>query len=176
MSVLSESIHQTIPKTTGEKAKIISHKNGTSNESISGTYSAGTFYARVYGKNNANNATRCYILKVQTGTASQQEIAGTNQMAGGGDVEGTFIEDAQTEFSVSVFPNPASNRLTVYVIGDDTPRKLMMYDVAGKVIYKQAITEMFTTLDLHNIAAGNYVINVVKNEGEILHPENVIKQ
>jgi hypothetical protein len=44
--------------------------NGTANETISTSVTAGTYYARVYPRNNgAWNANNCYTLKVQTGTA-----------------------------------------------------------------------------------------------------------
>ncbi len=65
----------------------ISQNGGTTSESISRTYTAGTYYVRVYGYNNANNPSNCYTLKVQLGSATR----------------GT---DATVNNALSVFPNP----------------------------------------------------------------------
>jgi len=66
--------------------------NGTADETINTTLTAGTYYARVYPRNNgAFNAGNCYTLRVQTGTASRN---------GGADVP--YVS---TKLSVS--PNPA---------------------------------------------------------------------
>jgi hypothetical protein len=48
-----------------------SNNSGTTNETITRTVTAGTYYARVYPQGGANNATNCYTLKVQLGTASR---------------------------------------------------------------------------------------------------------
>ncbi|MEI2748395.1 MAG: pre-peptidase C-terminal domain-containing protein [Ferruginibacter sp.] len=49
----------------------ISQNGSTTSETINYTAAAGTYYAQVYGYNNANNASTCYTLKVQLGTASR---------------------------------------------------------------------------------------------------------
>lgn len=48
-----------------------SSNTGTTNETITRTLTAGTYYARVYPSGNANNASVCYTLRVQLGTASR---------------------------------------------------------------------------------------------------------
>jgi len=41
----------------------ISQNNGTTSETINYTAAAGTYYVKVYGSGNANNASSCYDLK-----------------------------------------------------------------------------------------------------------------
>ena len=51
----------------------ISQNGGTTSETITRTYTAGTYYVRVYGYNGANSSTVCYTLKVPLGTASKED-------------------------------------------------------------------------------------------------------
>ena len=68
----------------------ISQNGSTTSETISYTAAAGTYYAQVYGYNGANNATTCYTLKVQLGTATKPE-------------------NVQADGMVKVYPNPVTN-------------------------------------------------------------------
>lgn len=124
-------------------------KNNLNNESISRTYTAGTYYAQVRGRNSSNfNATNCYILKVQLGTASGQEIA-TEENA----EEGTGTK-------ISVFPNPSSDKLNIYMIGQPQNQTIRIFDMKGVAIYSQEVREMLTTLDISQMAQGVYTIIV----------------
>ena len=69
-----------------------STNGGTTSETINATVAAGTYYARVYPKNTgAFNASICYTLRVQTGTAARNAGA-------------EMVQFSNTKFSV--FPNP----------------------------------------------------------------------
>ena len=50
----------------------ISQNNGSKNESVPLNVTAGFYYAKIFPKGTANNATSCYTLKVQTVTATGQ--------------------------------------------------------------------------------------------------------
>jgi len=52
----------------------ISQNNGSKNESIALNAPSGTYYVKVFPKGNANSATSCYTLKVQTITATGLQI------------------------------------------------------------------------------------------------------
>ena len=134
-------------------------KSNTS-ETITRTYTAGTYYAHVYGYNGANSATTCYTLKVQLGTATMQEL----------------LSEQASKVTVKVFPNPVASKLTVYLTGDNTRKNLVVYDVNGKIIYSQVITDMFTTLDVKKIPGGVYYLKLTDTEGNLLHSEKFVKQ
>ena len=138
----------------------ISQNGSTTSETISRTYTAGTYYVHVYGYNGANSATSCYTLKVQLGTAAQQELPGADN----------------SKLTVKIFPNPVADKLTVYLTGDNTRKKLVMYNVNGKVMYSQTVTDMFTTLDVKKISGGVYYIKLTDTEGNLLHSEKFVKQ
>ncbi|MFZ1528052.1 MAG: fibronectin type III domain-containing protein [Ferruginibacter sp.] len=137
----------------------ISQNGGTTSETITRTYTAGTYYVRVYGYQNANNATNCYTLRVQLGTATTQELPVA----------------AQQEVKVKLFPNPVTDKLSVYMVSDNSRKDLKLYSINGKLIYTQQLTDMFTTLDLKKLAKGMYVVKVVLPDGKILHSEKVLK-
>jgi trimeric autotransporter adhesin len=136
----------------------ISQNGGTNSETITRTYTAGTYYVRVYGYQNANNATNCYTLKVQLGTAAMQELPIT-----------------QNDVKVKMFPNPVTSKLSVYMVGDNKRKDLQLYDVNGKLVYTQALTDMFTTLDLSALAKGMYFVKVTLPDGKVVYSEKVMK-
>ncbi|MES2776205.1 MAG: fibronectin type III domain-containing protein [Bacteroidota bacterium] len=136
-----------------------SQNNGTANETITRTYSAGTYYARVYGYNGANSSTNCYTLKVQLGTATLQELPAADQSG----------------FTVKLFPNPVKDKLSVYLVGDNSHKNLSVIDISGKVLYTQPLNEMFTTLNLQKLGRGLYFVKITDLKGKVLHTEKVIK-
>ena len=141
----------------------------TSNKSESFTYtfnSTGTYYLKVAGVRGVNSTTSCYTLKVTTGTAAIQQIAATSETA----------PEQSLAVSVKAFPNPTSDQLTVFVIGDDSRRKLNLISASGRKIYEQNLVDMFTTLNLHKLAKGVYFIQVVSEDGKIQYAEKIIKK
>lgn len=91
LSTLPADYDLRIYRSNGTSQVAASSNGGTTSETITRTYTAGTYYARVFGFNNANNATNCYTLRVQLGTASKG-------------AEEQFVNN---DFSVA--PNPAVN-------------------------------------------------------------------
>lgn len=138
----------------------ISQNGGTTSETISRTYTAGTYYVRVYGYNGANSSTNCYTLKVQLGTASLQELPPVNTET----------------LTVKLFPNPTRDRLSVYVIGDNSRRNLTVFDIKGRIVYSQPLSDMITTLSLAKLAKGMYVVKVTGADGKVLYSEKIAKE
>ena len=137
-----------------------SNNSGTTNETITSTVTAGTYYARVYPQGSANNATNCYTLKVQLGSATMQELQAAEA----------------PKVTVKVFPNPVADKLTVYLTGDNTRKNLLVYDVNGKIMYSQLVTDMFTILDVKKIPGGVYYLKLTDTDGKLLHSEKFVKQ
>lgn len=138
--------------------------SGTNNESISRTYTPGTYYVRVNGQNSsAFNATNCYTLKVQLGSATGQELNGDNQ-----------FENVETV--VSLFPNPTKDRLNIYIISPNSDNKIKIFDVTGKMIYQQNVNEMLTTLDVDQLAKGMYFVKVIDGEGIEISSQKFVKE
>lgn len=127
----------------------ISQAGGTTGESIARTYTAGTYYAQVYGYNGANNATSCYTLRVALGTAS---VTG----------EAAQLVSGETK----VFPNPASNVLNISIPGVVNPKSTaQVMDVNGKAVLTQSISSNQETINISNLPKGVYMLRI-KNGGK----------
>ena len=125
----------------------ISQNGGTSGETITRTYTAGTYYVRVYGYNNANSATNCYTLRVATGTATKEVplITGT---------------------SVTAFPNPATSLVTIRIPEVKGMADIRVVDMYGKQVLYRSSSQVNTQLDISRLAAGVYLVKVVNNGKE----------
>lgn len=136
----------------------ISQAGSTSNESISRTVSAGTYYAQVYGYNGANSTTTCYTLRVQLGTASR-----------GADL---ITSDVQ---KVHVFPNPANNVVNISLPGVKGKSDVSMFDVNGRVVLRREVSMVNTQLDISALPAGVYIMRI-KNGVREVSMTKIIKQ
>ena len=136
----------------------ISQNGSTTSESISRTYTAGTYYARVFGYNNANNASTCYTLKVQLGTAT---LNGTPELTGNA--------------LLKVYPSPATNVLNVSVLGEvNSNSTLKIVNVNGTVVKEEKVTRNIQQVDISGLAKGVYMLKV--NNGGSVITSKFVKQ
>jgi hypothetical protein len=123
--------------------------NGTGNEVINRTVTAGTYYARVYPrKTNVYNASNCYTLRVQTGTASKFDPIN--------------VQEVNT---VSVSPNPAVDMINISFDATAGGKVIVsIIDQNGSVVVNKnlsAVTGKNTSqLDVSNLANGVYYIKL----------------
>ncbi len=132
----------------------ISQNNGTANETINYTAAAGVYYARVFPKGNASNATSCYTLRVQTGSASDLIVS--------------------NEFKINLFPNPASNQLNVWVDGFERKAQIKVYNLIGKLVLQQETGSVLTQINISKLSAGYYLLNV--NDGKQTRSAKFVKE
>ncbi len=137
----------------------ISQKSGTTSESISYTAAAGTYYAQVYGYNNANSSTSCYTLRVATGTASR--IA---------DETLTALKGA-----ASIYPNPVHNELTISMGNYTDPVSVTVTDMHGSKVLSQTFagTSRFNT---SRLTVGIYMVIIRDKNGAVVKQEKIIKE
>ncbi len=125
----------------------ISQNAGTANESISINASTGTYYARVYGYNGANNTTNCYTLRVQLGTASR---------------EGELIVGNK----ISVFPNPVTDKVNIRIDDIEGLADIRVMDINGRILQQHRSSSVNTQLDVSRLASGMYIIRVMNGGKE----------
>jgi hypothetical protein len=125
----------------------ISQNGGTTSETISRTYTAGTYYVRVYGYNGANSSTNCYTLRVATGTASRE-----NELIVGN--------------KVTVFPNPVNSKLTVKMDDIKGVADIRIFDIYGKLVLQRSSTLSSTQLDVSKLPAGVYMMKIKDRKSE----------
>jgi hypothetical protein len=125
-----------------------SSNSGTSNESISTTVTAGTYYARVYSANTATfNATSCYTLKVALGTATKSSdyVFGNNSI-------------------LEVYPNPIQQVINFKKAGGTI--EAFIYDVNGVQLVNKKLggCNTYNSIDVSKLRKGIYIIKTINRD------------
>lgn len=135
----------------------ISQNGSTTSETINYTAAAGTYYAQVYGYNGANNASSCYTLKVQLGTATKGAAASANTAG------------------ITVSPNPAHDMLQVDATTLKAKGILNVYDAYGKAVVTKDIAPGIIKLNVAMLANGVYNLVITDKEGMMIGTVKFIK-
>ena len=137
----------------------MAQKKGTTTETISRTYSAGTYYIRVYGNKNAASAS-CYNLTITTGTATRIPA----------------LEGSPNEINLGLFPNPANQILHIYTSGPMQEKWIEVLDLNGKMLIKEKTRKNNTALAVDRLPAGLYFLKITARDGTILSGRKFMKQ
>lgn len=137
----------------------ISQNGSTTGESISYTAAAGTYYAQVFGYNNANNATSCYTLKVALGTATKD----------------ITVPLFSTKKILTAYPNPVEDILNINLTGYEGISDIRLYDVNGRQVAANRTSQTNSQLNISKLSGGIYMLKVYTSKGEVLNTK-VIKQ
>jgi len=131
-----------------------SSNSGTTNETINYTAAAGIYYARVYPSNtNTFNATSCYTLKVQLGTATKPLFA--------------------NEQSLEVYPNPVKDLLNVNLNTMEGATEIGIYNSNGVQVLKTISAQSTKQVDVSSLPAGVYMIKVNNGKSVVLRSKFV---
>jgi len=131
-------------------------KAGTTSETINYTAAIGTFYAKVVGYSNAFNASSCYTLKVQLGTATKQ------------------IGNTSLNEFVKVYPNPANDKIQLSIKNNISENSsFMIFDSKGSVVMQHQLQENLQAIDVSMLARGFYLIKI--NNGGVINTEKFTK-
>ncbi len=141
----------------GTSQLAISQAGGTSNETITRTYTAGTYFVRVYGYQNANNATQCYTLRVQLGTASRQ------------------AEETPKAGIVSIYPNPVRNELKVNMGGYSEAVSVSVTDMYGRRMLNKTFANA-SSISTSKLASGIYMVTITDQKGNVIKQDKIVKE
>jgi len=88
----------------------------------------------------------------------------------------TSVNDLSNGNSLSIFPNPAEDQITIQPIsGEKSDLNITLLDVTGKTILKkQGSQASVYTIDISDLVAGVYIVNVCSGQSSSNH--KVIKQ
>jgi hypothetical protein len=137
---------------------VTASRTGTNSETINYTAAIGTYYARVYGSSSSiSNATSCYTLKVQLGTAAKSEELNVARPV------------------LNVFPNPVGQLLNVDMEGIDGTAEIQLFDVNGVQVLRKLTSTRNSKLQLSHLPSGVYLMKVVQN-GKLVTKTKVVKQ
>jgi hypothetical protein len=78
----------------------------------------------------------------------------------------TGIDDLKTNTQITVYPNPAKDRLTVQLSNSDFSKeiKLTIVNTLGQTIKQVLINDAVTSIELDNITAGVYFYQIQNNQ------------
>ena len=130
-----------------------SQKSGTTSETITYTVTAGaTYYARVYPTNTTTfNATSCYTLKVQLGTATRSEELG-----------GIAASPA-----FEIFPNPVTQTLNLNVKGTEGATEMAIYNTNGVLMLRQKVNNGNNKFTVSSLTGGVYMVRFFNGKAEL---------
>jgi bacillolysin len=136
----------------------VSQNGGTSYETITkNTSVAATYYLQVYGYAGATS-TSCYTLRVTT-SGFNLFSEGTEGLISS---EKTNLDDIN---SLTVYPNPAKDKLVVYVNAENSNRtQLSMMDITGRIVMRQPVQLQkglnTVNVNIPRLATGTYVVKM----------------
>jgi len=81
----------------------------------------------------------------------------------------TASVDDQNQLDISIYPNPSSD--TVYIDGNYSQLKAVVYDIVGKQVIKESITN---TIDISQLEKGVYILQL--SDGVKLTTKRIIKK
>lgn len=150
LTTLPANYHLRLISSTGS-ILATSSRSGTQNETINYTAAAGaTYYARVYPTNTSTfNATSCYTVRVQLGTATRTDIAETLEIP-----------------TIQVYPNPVRDRLNTLIQGVEAGTELVVYNTNGVRLMSRRVTEGNNAFDVSALPSGVYMIRVFTSNGK----------
>jgi hypothetical protein len=128
-----------------------STNGGTNSETINATVGVGTYYVKVYPKNNgAFNASSCYTLRVQTGIAARMG------------------PDVYVNSPLMVAPNPAASKATLsFGMAVSGSATLSVINQTGAIVVTKTIGvnagDNTKELDLSTMANGIYFVRLQAN-------------
>lgn len=136
----------------GSSSVATSDNAGTSSESITYNGTAGTYYARVYGWNGAQNSTQCYTLKVQLGTASlpAQSVNTANAK----------------QFLIKLSPNPARDYLELEIPTSVLPGEYQIMDMQSREVLRQRVSNPKERIAITQLKPGAYILVYHYQNGE----------
>ena len=81
----------------------------------------------------------------------------------------TASVDDQNQLDISIYPNPTSD--IVYIDGNYTQLKVVVYDILGKQVMKESITN---SIDISQLEKGVYILQL--SDGAKLTTQRIIKK
>ena len=74
--------------------------------------------------------------------------------------EELFPED---EYSLNIFPNPASNKLFVQTNGWEGKKEIKIFDISGRTVFIDNSTDTKSEIDVSTFPKGIYLVSVKNN-------------
>jgi len=96
--------------------------------------------------------------------ADGNRIERTISMTRSASVTTEFYEEIIAEKNVKIYPNPTKGQLKVEISNTEiNSGSIQVFDMNGRKIIQQKITEITTPIDLSNYSTGTYILKIQLN-------------
>jgi hypothetical protein len=82
---------------------------------------------------------------------------------------------APAQYTVTVYPNPVNDQLTIFIQGLDQRASFRLYDDMGKILYETSTMEEKTQMDFSRFASGQYLLELTDQNGKIFNTQKITK-
>jgi hypothetical protein len=93
----------------------------------------------------------------------------------GKDCQGVYEEILMVDAFLSVYPNPAKENISVLVDSYYVDSKAFIYNVTGRLIQEEVITQTENDIKIDKLRSGLYFMLLVKNDEQIGHIKFIVK-
>jgi hypothetical protein len=158
----------TVSNTPGDRRGLASSGPFT----ISGGGSMCLDFAFVYGRGNAGPASS--VVDMQMKADSARTFYQTTSPCTCVVNPLSSVNEVSNDLVVEVYPNPASDNVTVMYNAVNGNATLEIYDMTGKVVGTEIISKATTVVDLKKLSPGIYLIRI--SDGKSSGTARVMKQ
>jgi len=76
---------------------------------------------------------------------------------------------------VKLYPNPTSGMLTVSIRGNTKPYHIQVYHLSGMLLKEKITTKTETAVDLSDLSAGIYMVQITNAYGQVIKTEKLVR-
>ena len=84
-------------------------------------------------------------------------------------------ENSSTQSNFNVFPNPATNQITIDFSYDSNLYYAVIYNLQGQIVLKEQISQSNSMISLNQVPAGLYFLNIENTKGEVVYSNKLTK-
>ena len=87
----------------------------------------------------------------------------------------SIFEPQHTGMPITVYPNPATDQITLDLPAVSKKYEVRLIDTAGRIIFRERRGEEKPMLDISNLPGGLYFVQVVREQGGVLAVGKLVK-
>lgn len=143
--------------------------------------SAFSFAQNVVNSNGQTVSGGGYSVDYSVGEVVTQTISNGTNVATQGFLQPllhtTLIKQNDDKLSVVVYPNPTSQKLNVLFSGNEkSDVKFVLNDVSGKTVLSKLVSPDQNSIDVSNLAAGEYILSLTNTLNGKTNSYKIIKE
>jgi hypothetical protein len=87
------------------------------------------------------------------------------------------VEEVLTTNWIKVFPNPASENITIFFTPlDNSHYSYTIYDLQGRYLFSNPINEQLTNINLNNISLKMFLVSIKNQDNQVVKTFKILKR